>query len=56
MHKYWGSYWGTWPGKEQVGEGNRPVAVGTPVGSRCHNRMERKLMGRVLGRLVELVP
>ena len=40
---------------EQVGEGSRPVAVDIPVGSRCRSRMERKLMGMALGRLVELV-
>lgn len=56
VHRYWGSYWGTWPGMEQVGEGSRPVAVGIPAGSKCRNRMERRLMGRELGRLVERVP
>lgn len=41
---------------EQVGEGSRPVAVGILAGSKCRNRMERRLMGRELGILVELVP
>lgn len=38
-----------------MGEGSIPVAVGIPVGSRCRSRMERRLMGMALGRLVVLV-